>query len=77
MGGKMIEFYKIYIGDYTKKKGFPASYTIYGIVPETELKRHILEAVSKIHEGLDIYILTPEGEVKAYYRDNLSETFDK
>lgn len=73
----MKEFYKIYIGDYTKKEGFPASYTIYGVVPRKDLKQHINEAVSKIHQGLDVYILTPKGEVKAYYRDELKNIFDK
>lgn len=73
----MKEFYKIYIGDYHKKDGFPASYSIYGVVPRNRLKESVKEAVSKIHQGLDVYILTPKGEVKAYYRDNLSKVFDK
>lgn len=77
MGVKMKEFYKIYIGDYTKKDGFPASYTINGVVPKNGLKKRINELKSNIREGLDIYILTPKGEVKAYYRDNLSKVFDK
>lgn len=73
----MKEFYKIYIGDYTKKDGFPASYTINGIVPKSNLKKRINEIKNQIHQGLDIYILTPKGEIKAYYRDNLSKIFDK
>ena len=73
----MKEFYKIYIGDYHKKEGFPASYTIYGVVPRNRLKQSVREAVSKIHQGLDVFILTPKGEIKAYYRDELSKVFDK
>lgn len=73
----MEEFYKIYIGDYHKKDGFPASYSIYGVTPRKHLKVRVKEAVSKIHQGLDIYILTPKGEIKAYFRDNLSKVFDK
>lgn len=73
----MKEFYKIYVGDYTKKEGFPASYSIYGVVPRNRLKESVKEAVSKIRQGLDIYILTPKGEIKAYHRDNLAKVFDK
>lgn len=73
----MKEFYKIYIGDFIKKEGFPASYSIYGTVPRNRLKQQVKEAVSMIRQGLDIYILTPKGEVKAYYRDNLAKVFDK
>jgi cobalamin biosynthesis protein CbiD len=73
----MEDFYKIYIGDYHKKEGLPASYTINGVVPRKHLKQRVLEIVSKIHQGLDVYILTPKGEVKAYYRDNLNKVFDK
>ena len=73
----MKEFYKIYIGDYHKKEGFPASYTIYGVVPRKRLKESVKEAVSKIHKGLDVFILTPKGDIKAYYRDELSKVFDK
>ena len=73
----MKEFYKIYIGDYHKKDGFPASYTINGVVPKNGLRARINELKKQIHQGLDIYILTPKGEVKAYYRDNLAKVFDK
>ena len=68
----MKKLYKIYIGDFHKKKGFPASYSLYGTVGEKEVEKHIANIKSQIREGLDIYILTPEGEVKAYYRDKLS-----
>ena len=68
----MKDVYKLYIGDFTEKKGFPASYSLYGTVSEKELEKHIANIKSQIREGLDIYILTPEGEVKAYYRDKLS-----
>ena len=73
----MKEFYKIYIGDFIKKEEFPASYTINGVVPKNNLKKRINELKSQIRQGLDIYILTPKGEVKAYYRDNLAKVFDK
>lgn len=73
----MKEFYKIYIGDYTKKEGLPASYTINGVVPRGGLKQIVNELKSQIKQGLDIYILTPKGEIKAYYRDNLEKIFDK
>lgn len=73
----MKDFYKIYIGDYHKKEGLPASYTINGVVPKKGLKKRINELKSQIHQGLDIYILTPKGEIKAYYRDNLAKIFDK
>lgn len=68
----MKDVYKLYIGDFTKKKGLPASYSLYGTVYEKELEKHIANIRSQIREGLDIYILTPKGEVKAYYRDKLS-----
>lgn len=68
----MKKLYKIYIGDFQKKKGFPASYSLYGIVNKKELDKQIKNIKNQIHQGLDIYILTPEGEVKAYYRDKLS-----
>lgn len=73
----MKDFYKIYIGDYTEKDGFPAGYTINGVVPRNNLKKRINELKSQIRQGLDIYILTPKGEIKAYYRDNLEKIFDK
>lgn len=66
----MKEFYKVYIGKY-EEKNTPSAWTLTGVVPKQGLVRHVKEIVSQLREGSDLYIVTPKGETKAYYRDKL------
>lgn len=70
----MKEFYKVYIGKY-EEQNTPVSWTLTGVVPKQGLKQHVKELVSQLREGSDVYIKTPKGEVKAYYRDKLHTIF--
>lgn len=73
----MSNFYKIYIGDYTVKEGLPDNYLIHGLIPRKHIKSKINELKKSLKKGLDIFILTPKGEIKAYYRDELYKVLDK
>lgn len=66
--------YYIYVGQY-EKEGTPATWTITGKVPKSGLKKHIKELVPNLKMGMELYIITPENEVKAYFRDELEKYF--
>lgn len=68
----MEQFYKLYVGDYTEE-GKPATMTIVSTVPRCGLKRAIKELSSSLKYGMELYIITPNNELKAFYRDNLSQ----
>lgn len=68
----MKEFYKLYIGESTDD-GKPTNWTINGVVPRSNLKIRIKEVVSRLKSGMDLYIVTPTGEVKAFFRDGLDK----
>lgn len=68
----MKPFYKLYVGAY-EKEGTPASWTIVSTVPRCGLLPAIKEISSKLRYGMELYILTPNQEIKAFYRDNLSQ----
>lgn len=70
----MKEFYKLYIGAYCEN-GNPATWTIAGVFPRQGLKDNVKVFVSQIKQGSDLYIVTPKGEIKAYFRDKLSQFF--
>lgn len=63
--------YKIYIGAYQKKDGLCPAPTIFSTCPKKHLKKAIEEACKCIKQGMDIYIVNEENEVKAVYRDGL------
>lgn len=64
--------YRLYIGDY-KKEGTPATWTIVGQVPKKHLKNRMMEVIPHLRVGMELYILTPTGEIKSYFRDNLAK----
>lgn len=66
------EFYKIYTGQY-EKEGVPAIWTINGVVPKNGLKSKIKEIVPNLKFGMELYIVTPSGEIKAYFRDGIDK----
>ena len=66
------EFYKLYIGQY-QKEGTPATWIIHGVVPKNNLKNRIKEVVPSLKMGMELYIVTPRGEIKAYFRDGIDK----
>lgn len=68
--------YKIYVGQY-EEKGTPATWTICGKVPKKHLKTYINRITPNLKHGMELYIVTPKGEVKAYFRDKLKSLFDE
>lgn len=70
----MEEFYKLYIGAYCKE-GKPETWTIAGVFLKQHLKENVKVFISQIRQGSDLYIVTPKGEIKAYFRDKLSPFF--
>lgn len=69
----MLMWYKIYIGDFHTKEGLPAAPSLYSKCPKSAVKKLTAEAAGKIKQGLDVYIVNPKGEVKAFYKDNLGK----
>lgn len=68
----MAEFYKLYIGSYVKE-GKPTTWTIASTVPRKGLIKAIKELSTSLKYGMELYILTPSGEIKAFYRENISQ----
>lgn len=66
--------YKLYIGDYLKE-GTPATWTINCTTPKKHLKRHVNEVVPLLRQGMELYIVH-NGEVHAYFREQLGRYFD-
>jgi hypothetical protein len=63
-------FYKLYIGDYNPKGGMCAAPTmIEPMVNFNGLSGQVKRSLEKVHHGLDLYIVKPNGEVFAWYRD--------
>lgn len=67
------EFYKIYLG--SEQQSNPQDWTIHSAVHRKHLKKAVINLVQNAKKGVEIYILTPDGEVKAYYRDKLEKFF--
>jgi hypothetical protein len=66
-----LEKYKIYIGEYNAKENPNANWTLIAKVDKKEVKSLIEKALLVVHQGLDVYLESPSGEVQAYFRDNL------
>lgn len=67
--------YKLYVGKFSpKEEGICSAPSFYGNAPKELLHKYIDMALNNIKHGIDLYIETPKGKVKAWYRDLVNLT---